>query len=158
MTKILFQTLLASFPFFSYLLSVLCPIHLSSQQMISSSSALFSCSAISDSLWPYGLQHTRLLCPPPSPGVHSNSCPLSWWCHPTISSSVIPFSSYPQSFPASGSFLISQFFTSSGQSIGASASTSLLPMNIEGWFPLGLTSLISPFSTGLSRVISLQLL
>ena len=158
MTKILFQTLLASFPFFSYLLSVLCPIHLSSQQMISSSSALFSCSAISDSLWPYGLQHTRLLCPSPSPGVHSNSCPLSWWCHPTISSSVIPFSSYPQSFPASGSFLISQFFTSSGQSIGASASTSLLPMNIEGWFPLGLTSLISPFSTGLSRVISLQLL
>ena len=158
MTKILFQTLLASFPFFSYLLSVLCPIHLSSQQMISSSSALFSCSAISDSLWPYGLQHTRLLCPSPSPGVHSNSCPLSWWCHPTISSSVIPFSSYPQSFPASGSFLISQFFASSGQSIGASASTSLLPMNIEGWFPLGLTSLISPFSTGLSRVISLQLL
>ena len=154
MTKILFQTLLASFPFFSYLLSVLCPIHLSSQQMISSSSALFSCSAISDSLWPYGLQHTRLLCPSPSPGVHSNSCPLSWWCHPTISSSVIPFSSYPQSFPASGSFLISQFFTSSGQSTGVSASTSVLLMNTQDWSPLGWTGWISLQSKWLSRVFS----
>ena len=91
---------------------------------------------------PHGLQHARLPCPSPSPGACSNSCPLSQWCPPTIPSSVIPFSSCLQSFPASGSFLTSQLFTSSGQSIGASASTSVLPMNIQGWFPLGLTGLI----------------
>ena len=94
---------------------------------------------MSDSLWAHGLQHDRLPCPSPIPGVCSSSCPLSRWCHPTISSSVIPFSSCLQSFPASGSFPMSQFFASSGQSIGVSASTSVLPLNIQDWFPLGLT-------------------
>ena len=92
-------------------------------------------------LWPHGLQHPRPPCPSPPPGVCSNSCPLSWWCHPTISSSVVPFSSCLQSFPASGSFLITQLFASGGQSIGASVS--VLPMKIQDWFPLGLTGLIS---------------
>ena len=101
---------------------------------------LFSCSAMSDSLWPHVLQHTRLPCPSPSPGVCSHSCPFSRWCHPTISSSVVPFSSRLQSFPASGSFPMSWLFASAGQSTGASASASVLPMNIQGWFPLGLTS------------------
>ena len=96
---------------------------------------------MSDSLWPHGLQHTRLPCPSPSPGVCSNACPLSRWCHTTISSSVTPFSSYPQSFPASGSFPLSWLFKSGGQSTRASASD--LPMNVQGWFPLGLTGLIS---------------
>ena len=99
----------------------------------------------------HGLQHTRLACPSPSPGVCSNSSPWSWWCHPTISSSVIPFS-HLQSFPASGSFPMSQLFTSGGQSIGASAS--VLPVNIQGWFPLGLTGLISLLSKGFSRAFS----
>ena len=99
----------------------------------------FSHSVVSDSLWPHRLQHTRLPCSSPTPGVYPNSCPLSRWCHPTISSSVIPFSSCPQSFPASGSFPMSQFFTSSGQSIGVSVSTSVLSMNIQDWFPLGWT-------------------
>ena len=89
-------------------------------------------------LWdPHGLQHTRPPCPSPTPGACSNPCPSSWWCYPTISSSIIPFSSCPQSFPASGSFQMSQLFTSGGQSIGVSASTSALPMNIQGWLPLG---------------------
>ena len=96
-------------------------------------SVQFSRSVVSDSLQPHGLQHTRLPCPSPTPGVHPNPCPLSWWCHPTISSSVIPFSSCLQSFPASGSFQMSQFFTSGSQSIGVSASTSVLPMNIQDW-------------------------
>ena len=100
------------------------------------------------------LQYTRRPCPSPSPRDCSNSCPLSQWCHPTISSSVIPFSSCLQSFPASGSFLMSQLFTSGGQSIGDSASASVLPMNIQDWFPLGMTSLISLQSKGLSRVFS----
>ena len=104
-------------------------------------------------LQPYGLQHTRLPRPTLSPGVCSNSCPLSWWCHPTISSSVVPFFC-PQSFPASQSFPATQLFTSDGQSIGASASASVLPMNIQGCFPLGLTGLISLQSKGLSRVSS----
>ena len=112
----------------------------------------FSRSVVSNSLWPHGLQHTRLPCPLLSPGVCSNSCPLSQWCHLTISSSVTPFSSCLQSFPASGSFPIRQLFTSSDQSIGASTSASVLPMNIQGWFRLGLTSLISSMSKGLSRV------
>ena len=99
----------------------------------------FSCSVVSDSLRPHELQHARPPCPSPTPGVCSNSCPLSRWCHPTISSSVLPFSSCLQSFPASGSFLMSQFFASGGQSIGFSASASVLPMNIQYWFPLGLT-------------------
>ena len=95
------------------------------------------------SLLPHGLQHARLLCPSPSPGDCSDSCSFHWWCHPTISSSVIPFSSYLQSFPASGSFPRSQLFGSGGQSIGASALASVLPMNIQGWFLLGLTGWIS---------------
>ena len=96
-----------------------------------------------NSLQPHGLQHARLPCPSPTPGACSNSCPLSRWCHPTISTSVIPFSSHLQSFPASGSSPRSQFFASGGQSIGASASASVLPTNIQDWFPLGLTGLIS---------------
>ena len=99
-----------------------------------------------------GLQHARLPCPSPSPRPYSNSCPLSWWGHPTVSSSVIPLSSHLQSFPASGSFLRSQLFTSGGQSIGASASASVLPMNIQGWSPLGWTGWMSLQSKGLSRV------
>ena len=109
---------------------------------------------MSNSLWPPGLQHTRLTCPSLYPGVCSDSYPLSRWCHPTISSSVIPFSSCPQSFPASGSFPMSWLFASGGQSVGASALVSVLPMNIQGWFPLGLTGLISLLSKGLSGVFS----
>ena len=106
---------------------------------------------MSNSLQPRGLQNSRLPCPSPTPGIYS--CPSSQWCHPTISSSV-PFSSYLQSFLASGSFQVSQFFVSGGQRIGVSASTSVLPMNIQGWFPLGLTSSISLQSKGLSRVFN----
>ena len=119
-----------------------------------SSSVQFSHSVMSDSLWPQGMQHARLPCPSLTPRGCSNSCPLSWWCHPTISSSVSPFSSCLQSFPESGSFLMSQFFASGGQIIGASASASVLPVNIQGWFPVGLTGLISLLSKGLSRVVS----
>ena len=115
---------------------------------------LFSHSVMSKSLPPHGLQHTRLLCPSLSPWVCSNSSPLSQWCHPTISSCITPFSSCPQSFPAWGPFLVSQLFTSGGQIIGASASASLLPINIQGWFLSGLTGLISLQSKGLSRVFS----
>ena len=103
------------------------------------SSVQLICSVMSDSLWPHGMQHARLACPSPTPRAYSNSCPSSQWCHPTISSSGIPFSSCLQSFPASGSFPVSQFFTSHGQRIGVSASTSVLPMNIQDWFPLGWT-------------------
>ena len=103
---------------------------------------------MSDTLWPHGQQHTRLPCPSPTPRVYPNSCPSSRWCHPTISSSVIPFFSCPQSFPASGSFQ----WVSSLQSIGVSASASVLPMNIQDWFPLGWTRWISLKSKGLSRV------
>ena len=103
---------------------------------------------------PHGLQHTRLPCPSPTPRAYSNSCVLSQWCHPNISSSVIPFSSHLQSFPASRSFPMSQFFTSGSQSVGASASTSVLPMNIQDWFPLGLAGWVSLQSKGLSRVFS----
>jgi len=99
------------------------------------SSAQFSLSVMSDSLRPHGLQHARPPCPSSTPGARSNSCPLSRWCHPTISSSVVPFSSCPQSFPASGSFQMSQLFASGGQSIAVSASTSVLPMNIQDWSP-----------------------
>ena len=113
---------------------------------------LFSCSIVSDSLQPHGLQYSRFPRPSPSPEACSNSCPLSRWCHPTISSSVIPFSFCLQSFPTSGSFLMSQLFATGSQSIGASAS--VLPMNIQGWFPLGLTGLFSLLSKGLSRVFS----
>ena len=101
------------------------------------SSVQFSHSVVSDSLLPHGLQHSRPPCPLPTPRIYSNSCPLSRWCHPTIISSVVPFSSCLQSFPASGSFQMSQFFTSSGPSIGVSASATVLPMNIQDWCPLG---------------------
>ena len=109
---------------------------------------------MSDSLRPQGLQHTRLPCPSPSPGACSNSCPLSQWCHPAISSSVTPFSFCLPSFPTSGSFLMSQLFPSGGQSVRASASASTLLINIQDWFPLELIGLISWHSKGLSRVFS----
>ena len=112
----------------------------------------FSRSVMSDSLRPNGLQHARHPCPSPTPRAYPNSCPLSRWCHPTISSSVIPFSSCLQYFPALGSFPMSQFFSSGDQSIEVSASTSVLPMNIQDWFPLGWTGWISLQSRGLSRV------
>ena len=115
-------------------------------------SVQFSHSIMSDSLWPHELQHTRLLCPSPTAGVYPNPCPLSRWCHPTISSSVIPYSSCPQSFPTSGSFQMSQLFASGGQTIVVSASTSVLPMNTQDWSPLGWTGWISLPSKGLSRV------
>ena len=114
----------------------------------------FSCSVVSDSLLPHGLQHTRLPCWSPTPGAYSKSCPLSWWCHPTISSSAIPFSFCLQSFPALGCFLMSWLFATGGQGSGASASASVLPKNIQDWFPLGLISLISLQSKGLSSVFS----
>ena len=117
-------------------------------------SVQFSCSVMSDCLQPHELPHARLPCPSPSPGACSNSCPSRQWCHPTISSSVIPFSSCLQSFPAWGSFLKSQFFASHGQSMRVSASTSVLPMNIQDWFPLGLTGCITLLSKRFSRVIS----
>ena len=117
-------------------------------------SVQFSHSVMSDSLQPHVLQHTRAPCPSPTPGVYSNSCPLSWWYHPTISSSVVPFSSSLQSFPASGSFQMNQFFTSGGQSTEASASASVLPMNIQVWFSLRYTGWISFQFKGLSRVFS----
>ena len=120
----------------------------------SPSSVQFSRSVMSDSLWPHEPQHTRPPCPLPTPGVYPNSCPLTWWCHPTISSSVIPFSSSLQSFPASWSFPVSQFFTSDGQSIGVSALASVFPMNIQDWFPLGWTGWIFLQSKGLLRVFS----
>ena len=113
----------------------------------------FSCSVVSNSLWPHGLQHARLPCPSPTPGACSNSCPSSQWCHPTILSSVVPFSCL-QSFPASGSCQMSQFFVSGGQSIGVSVLASVLPMNFQDWFPLGWTGWISLQSKGLSRVFS----
>ena len=118
------------------------------------SQLLFSCSVVSSSLWPHGLQHARLPCPSPSPGACSNSCPLSQWCHPTISSSLVPFSSCPQDLPASRSFPMSQLFESCVQSIGSSALPSVLPTNIQGWSPLRLTGLISLLSKGFSRVFS----
>ena len=119
-------------------------------------SLLLSCSVMSDILWPHGLQCTRLPCPSSSPGVCSNSCPLSQWCHPIISSSDAPFSSCPQSLPASGSFPVSWLFTPDGLSTGvsASASATVPPKNFQGWFPLGFTGLISLLSKGLSRVFS----
>ena len=134
-----------------------CAFILSSQYRVilhQFSSVQFSCSVMSNSLWPHGLQHSRLPCPSPTPGAYSDSCPLSWWCRPTISSSVVPFTSHLQSFPASGSFHMSQFFASGGQSIGVSPSTSVLPMNIQDWFPLGWTGWIALQSKGLSRVFS----
>jgi len=118
------------------------------------SSVQFSHSAVSDSLWPHELQHARPPCPSPAARVHPNSCPSSRWCHPTISFSVVPFSSCPQSLPASGSFPMSQLFTSGGQIIAVSVSTSVLPMNTQDGSPLGWTGWISLQSKGLSRVFS----
>ena len=122
--------------------------------MVEISSVQFSCSVMSDSLWPHESQHTRPPCPSPTPRVHSDSHPSSQWCHPAISSSVIPFSSCPQSLPASGSFPMTQLFPWGGQSIGVSASTSVLPKNVQDWFSLGWTSWISLLSNGLSRVFN----
>ena len=118
------------------------------------SSVQFSHSVVSDSLRPHELQHARPPCPPQTPGVHSNSCPSSQWCHPAISSSVVPFFSCPQFLPASGSFPMSQLFTWGGQSIRVSASASVLPMNTQDWSPLGWTGWIALQSKGLSRVFS----
>ena len=132
---------------------LICPVFLGMYH-IGFSSVQFSRSVISDSLWPHRLQHARHPCPSPTPRAYSNSCPLSRWCHPTISSSVVLFFSHLQSFPASGSFQMSQFFASCGQNIGVSASTSFLPMNSQNWLPLGWTGWISLQSKGLSRVFS----
>ena len=118
------------------------------------SSVQFSSSVVSDSLGPHESQHARLPCPPPTPRVYPNSCPLSWWCHPTISSSVVPFSLHLQSFPASESFQMSQLFATGGQSIGVSASASILPMNTQDWSPLEWTCWISLQSKRFSRVFS----
>ena len=118
------------------------------------SSVQFRCSVVSNSLRPHEPQHARPPCPSPTPGVQPNPFPLSWWCHSTILSSVVSFSSCPQSFPASGSFQMSQLFVSGGQSIGVSASTSVLPVNTQDWCPLGWTDWISLQSKGLSRVFS----
>ena len=117
-------------------------------------SVQFSCSVVSDSLWPQELQHARPPCPSPTPGIHPNPRASSRWCHPTIASSVVFLSSCPQSFPASGSFQMSQLFSSGGQSIRVSASTSVLPMDTPDWSPLGWTGFISLQSKGLSRVFS----
>ena len=116
--------------------------------------AVLNYSVMSNSLQPHGLQHPRPPCSSPTPGVYSNSCPLSQWCHPAISASDALFSFCPWSFPASGSFPMTQFFASGGQSIGASASASVLPMNIQDWFPLGRIGWISLLSKGLSGVFS----
>ena len=118
------------------------------------SSVQFSCSVVSDSFQPHESQHARPPCPSPTPGVYPNSCPLSRWCHPTISFSVIPFSSCLQSFPSSGSFLVNQFFASGGQSIGVSASTSVLSVNTQDWSPLGWTDWISLQSREISQASS----
>ena len=135
-------------------MTLICLLVYKHREFKMTSSVEFSCSPVSDSLWLHGLQHTRLPCPSPTPGVYSNSCPLSRWCHPTISSSVVPFSLCLQSFPGSGSFQMSQFFATGGQNIRVSPSASVLPMNIQDWFPLGWTGSISLLSKGLSRVFS----
>ena len=122
--------------------------------LLCASSVQFSCSVMSDSLQPHESQHARPLCPSPTSGVYPNSCPLSRWCHPTIPSSVIPISSCPHPFPGSGSFQMSQLFASGGQSIGVSASTSVLLMNTQDWYLLGWAGWISLQSKGLSRVLS----
>ena len=123
-------------------------------QLLSFTPFQFSHSVMSDSLWPHEPQHARPPCSSTTPGVYPNPCPLSWWCHPTISFSIVPFSSCFQSFPASGSFQMSQLFASGGQSIRVSASTSVLPMNTQDWSPLAWTGWISLQSKGLSRVFS----
>ena len=138
----------------NYIASLFCALTSLENSWCLISSVQFSHSVVSDSLWPPEPQHDRPPCPSPTPGVHPNTCPSSRWCHPTITSSVVPFASCPQCFPASGSFLISQLFISGGQSIGVSASASVLPMNTQDWSPLGWTGWISLQSKGLSRVFS----
>ena len=132
----------------------LCTLVVNMSFFVGKWSVHFSHSVMSNSLQPHEPQQARPSCPSPTPGVHPNSCPSSRWCHPTISSSVIPFSSCPQSFPASGSFQMSQLFSSGGQSTGVSASISVFPMNTQDWSPLGWTGLISLQSKGLSKVFS----
>ena len=150
-----------SFPFKAEWCSVVCRDHILLLLFVGEhlgcfqfSSVQFSRSVVSDSMWPHESQHARPPCPSPTPRVHPNSCPTSQWCHPAISSSLIPFSSCPQSFPASGSFPMSQLFASGGQRIGVSASASVLPMNTQDWSLLGWTGWISLQSKGLSRVFS----
>ena len=138
----------------SYFWKYIRPLKWEQKSTLLHSSVQFSRSVVSDSLWPHRLQHTRPPHPSPTSRVYSNSCPLSRWCHPTILSSVVPSSPCLQSFPASGSFPMSQIFASGGQSIGVSASASVLPMNIQDWSPLGWTGWISLQSKGLSRVFS----
>ena len=138
----------------SSLLSITATIQITADVYNLSPLVQFSRSVESDTLRPHELQHARPPCPSPTPRVYSNSCPLNWWCHPTTSSSIVPFSSCLQSFPASGSFPMNWLFTSGGQSIGASASASVFPMNIQDWSPLGWTGWISLQSKGLSRVFS----
>ena len=134
----------------SYIITLFGLLHVPLENL----SVQFSCSVMSNSLQPHEAQHTRPPGPSPTPGVHPIPCPSSQWCHPTISFSVVPFSSCPQSFPASGSFPMSQLFASGGQSIGVSSSTSVLPMNTQDWSPLRWTGWISLQSKGLSRVFS----
>ena len=131
---------------------ILSYLFFSTLPMLTFSSVRFNRSVMSDSLWPHEPQHARPHCPSPTPGVNPNPYPSSRWCHPSISSSVVPFSFCPQSFPASGSFPMSQLFTSGGQRIGVSASTSVLPMSTQDWSPLGWTGWISLQSKGLARV------
>ena len=130
------------------------PIKIPAAFFIETESVQFSCSVVSDSLLPHESQHARPPCLSPTPGVHPNSCPSSQWCHPPISSSLVPFSSCPQSLPASESFPMTQLFAWGSQSIGVSASASVLPMNTQDWFPLGWTGWTSLQSKGLSRVFS----
>ena len=144
--KVSFLFLFGDWVIFSCMCICLCLIFLYSVHI--------SHSVMSSSLRPLGLQHARLPCPSPTPGTYSNSCPSSWWCHRTTSSSVVPYSSHLQSFPASGSFPRSQLFASGGQSIGVSTSASVLPMNSQDWYSLGWTGCISLHSKGLSRVFS----
>ena len=143
---------------YSFLLGILLReklwLYWTATSLVSISSVQFSCSVMSDSLWPHEPQHARPPCPSPTPRVHSNSCPSSRWCHPAISSSVVPFASCLKSFPTSGSFQMSQFFASGGQNIGVSASTSVFPLNTQDWSPLGWTGWMSLQSKGLSRVFS----
>ena len=145
--KYILKYVICIYIFQIYMYKRVVEIHLESEEF---SSVAQSC----PTLRPHGLQNARPPCPSPTPGVYSNSCPLSWWCHPTISSSVVPFSSWPQTFPASGYFQMSELITSGGQSIGVSASTSVLSMNTQDWSPLGWTGWISFQSKGLSRIFT----
>ena len=138
----------------SWEVCILSPLYRGTPRDVQFSPVQFSRSVMSNSLQPHEPHHARPPCPSPTPGVYSNPCPSNRWCHPTISSSVVPFSSCPQSLPALGSFPMSQLFTSGGQSIGVSASASVLPMNTQDWSPLGWTGWISLQSKGLSRVFS----